>query len=158
MNDTPSTASSIFRATPAGTLPIVKSGKPPKPPYARPIEVGLRSAHIVAMALVLGGIPKGGTFETLRAPIFATLATGLLLLLACMRWGCFNLSQGAGWALLLKLGFLGLGNVFEAARLPCYAVAAFIASIGSHMPSSWRHFSLGVRALPPQPGSRTPAA
>jgi hypothetical protein len=141
-----------------GALPVLKPGKPPKPPYARPIEVGLRSVHIVSMAMVLGGIPMGGTFATLRVPIVATLASGFLLLATCMRWGCFNLSQGAGWALLLKLGFVGLGNLVGGARLPCYVVATLIASVGSHMPSSWRHFSLRARDLSPQPRSRTKAA
>ena len=71
---------------------------------------------------------------------------------------CGALTQGAGWALLLKLGFIGLGNLFGGARLPCYVAATLIASVGSHMPSTWRHFSLRARDLPPQPGSRTNAA
>ncbi|HTP52171.1 MAG TPA: hypothetical protein VMK42_15860 [Anaeromyxobacteraceae bacterium] len=141
------TPQSIPRGNPS--LPVVGQAKPQKPPYARPIEVGLRSIHIASMALVLGGIPMGGTFETLRVPIVATLASGLLLLAACMRWGCFNLTQGAGWALLLKLGLLGLGNVFEGARLQCYLAATVVASVGSHMTSSWRHFTFPARTIRP---------
>jgi len=138
------------------SLPVLGSGKPAKPPYARPIEVALRSVHIVSMALVLGGIPWGGTFETLRVPIIATLVSGVLLLAACLRWGCFNLTQGAGWAFLAKLGLLGLGNLFEGARLPLYMASALVASVGSHMTSSWRHFTLPVRPLrsPERPGTR----
>ena len=44
-------------------------------------------------------------------------------------------------ALLLKLALLGLGNLFPGARLEWYLAAALVASVGSHMPSSWRHFS-----------------
>jgi len=140
--------------TPRG-LPVVKP-KPAKPPYARPIEVGLRSIHIASMGLVLGGIFMGGTYETLRGAIFATVGSGLLLLAACMRWGCFNLTQGAGMALVVKLGLLGLGNVFEGARLPFYLAATMVASVGSHMTSSWRHFSLPLRVFRPVdgPGAR----
>jgi hypothetical protein len=124
---------------------MISSGKPPKPPYARPIEIGLRSVHIVAMALVLGGIATGGTYETLRLAIYATVSSGLALLVACMTWGCFNFSQGAGYALLLKLALLGLGNLVEGARLPFYMAATVVTSVGSHMTSAWRHFSFGAR-------------
>jgi len=138
------------------SFPIVTTTKPAKPPYARPIEVGLRSIHIVSMALVLGGIPGGGTFETLRVPIIATLVSGILLLAACVRWGCFNLTQGAGWAFMAKLALLGLGNVFDGARLQFYMASALVASVGSHMTSSWRHYTLPVRSLrsAQRPGSR----
>lgn len=133
---------------------MIASGKPPKPPYARPIEIGLRSVHIVSMALVLGGIAMGGTYETLRFPIYATLSSGVLLLLACMNWGCLNFAQGAGYALLLKLALLGLGNLFEGARLPLYMAATVVTSIGSHMTSAWRHFSFTERRVTDVRGTR----
>jgi hypothetical protein len=122
----------------------------------RAIQIGLRSLHLVFMGLVLGGVPMGATWQTLRGPIIGTLTTGVLLLLVCMRWGCLELTKGAGWAVLLKLGLLGLGNLFESVRLECYVCATIVASVGSHMPSAWRHFSLpqGLRrrATPgPQP-------
>jgi hypothetical protein len=108
----------------------------------RAVEVGTRSLHLVSMGLVLGGILMGGTWSTLRGPIVATLATGGLLLFTSMRWGCLDLTHGAGWAVLLKLLLLGLGNLLEGARLECYALATIVASVGSHMPSSWRHYTL----------------
>jgi hypothetical protein len=125
----------------ARSLPVVTGPqKAAKPGWQRAIEVGLRSLHIVAMGLVLGGIAAGGTYATLRPFIFATLGTGALLLLTCVRWGCLHFTQGAGAAVLLKLALLGLGNVVEEARLPCYAAATLVTSVGSHMPSAWRHF------------------
>lgn len=136
--------------------PQCTPGEPAGLPAARPdrlagarraIEVGLRSVHLVSMGLVLGGILQGGTWATLRGPIIATLMTGGLLLGVCMRWGCLALGRGAGWAVLAKLGLLGLGNLFEGARLECYAAATIVASVGSHMPSSWRHFTLPRRGM-----------
>lgn len=122
-------------------LPVVKPSKPAKPGYQRAIEVGLRSLHIAAMGLVLGGIAMGGTFETMRGAILATLATGLLLFVTAVRWGCLSFTQGAGAALLLKLALLGVAYVFfEDARLPWYLAATIVTSIGSHMPSAWRHY------------------
>ena len=51
------------------------------------------------------------------------------------------LVQGSGVAVLLKLGLLALGARQPASRLSWYLAATFVASIGSHMPGAWRHFS-----------------
>jgi hypothetical protein len=127
-------------------LPSTEGPKPStKPAYQRPIEVGLRTIHIISMGLVLGGIGMGGTHDTLIGPIVATVTSGLLLLWTSVSWGCLTLRHGAGWALLLKFGFLGLGNLFPGARLAWYIAATASTSIGSHMPSTWRHFSLPAR-------------
>jgi hypothetical protein len=129
----------------------VVAPKQGKPGWQRAVEVGLRSVHVASMGLVLGGIPLGGTRQTLLVPIVVTVASGLLLLATSVAWGCLSLGQGAGWALVLKMTLLGLGNVFEGARLPLYLAAAFVSSVGSHMPSGWRHFTL--RQLRPARGA-----
>ena len=113
----------------------------PSIPGARALQVLLRSLHIVAMALVLGGIARGADFEALRWPILWTILSGVLLLVVDLVRRCLRLSQGSGAMLLLKLGCLGLGNLFPASRLEWYLVATFLASIGSHMSGDWRHFS-----------------
>lgn len=111
-------------------------------PGGRAVQVVLRSLHIVAMALVLGGLAAGETFEALRTPILLTVASGLLLLMVDLARGGLVLSQGSGVATLAKLALLGLGNLFPALRLQFYVAATFVASVGSHMPGNWRHFSL----------------
>jgi hypothetical protein len=128
-------------ATGAPRLPVV-APKLAKPGWQRAVEVGLRAVHLGSMALVLGGIPFGGTRETLLVPIVLTVTSGLLLLATSIAWGCLTLGQGAGWALLLKMVLLGLGNVFEAARLPLYLAATMVSGVGSHMPAAWRHATL----------------
>lgn len=115
---------------------------PSRIPGARAVQVVLRSVHIAAMALVLGGIAQGGDFEMLRAPILWTVLSGVLLLVVDLARRCLVLSQGSGAALFLKLGLLGLGNLLPAARLEWYLAATLVASIGSHMSGDWRHFSL----------------
>ena len=94
------------------------------------------------MALLLGGLARGGTFDTLRTPIFLTLSSGVLLLLVDLARGGLVLSQGSGVATLFKLVLLGLGNLIPTLRLQFYLAATFVASVGSHMPGNWRHFSL----------------
>lgn len=139
---------------PSTSLPVARP-KQAKPGWQRAIEVGLRSLHIASMGLVLGGISMGGTHDTLVVPIVATVATGLLLFATCVAWGCLTFTQGAGWALLLKLGCLGLGNVFPGARLAWYLLATMVSSVGSHMPSNWRHATLPALLHPAgKPGTR----
>lgn len=110
--------------------------------WTRAVQVALRSAHIAAMGLVLGGIWLGGGYGRLRAAILVTVASGLLLAVIDLAKGPGFLLQGSGVALLLKLALLGLGNGFRGARLEWYLAAAVVASIGSHMPGAWRHFQL----------------
>jgi hypothetical protein len=112
------------------------------PSWTRAVQVGLRTVHIMAMALVLGGLALGAGFERLRASILATVLSGVLLLALDLAKGSSVLHQGSGVAVLMKLLLLGLGNLFPAARLEWYLAATAVASIGAHMPGSWRHFSL----------------
>ena len=119
-----------------------------KPSASRIAQVVLRSAHIAAMGLVLGGIYLGGGFERLRGAILLTVASGLLLAVIDLAKGPGFLVQGSGAALLLKLALLGLGNWFDGARLQWYLAATVVASIGSHMPAAWRHFSLLTGRVP----------
>ena len=110
-------------------------------PWARPAQLVLRSIHIATMALVVGGIPFGGDFQTLRGAIVITVASGTLLFAIDLAKDMAILTQGSGVAVLVKLGLLGLGLLQPAARLPWYLMATLVASIGSHMPGTWRHFS-----------------
>jgi len=112
----------------------------PRIPGARALQVLLRSAHIVAMALLLGGVARGASFEALRGPILWTVISGLLLMVLDLARRCLSLTQGSGVALFLKLGLLALGNLFPAARLEWYLAATFLASLGAHMSGDWRHF------------------
>ncbi len=93
------------------------------------------------MALVVGGIPFGADFQALRTPILITLASGVLLFAVDLAKDMAMLSQGSGVAVLLKLGLLGVGVSQPSSRLPWYLAATLVASVGSHMPGSWRHFS-----------------
>jgi hypothetical protein len=107
----------------------------------RVVKIAARTAHIVAMALVLGGVAYAVPGQALALPLAFTLASGLLLLgLDLWKSGPY-FTQGNGVAVLLKLALLGLGQWFPAARFECYLAATAIASIGAHMPKSWRHWS-----------------
>lgn len=107
----------------------------------RALQVAARTVHICAMALVLGGLAMGGSFERLRCSILVTVLSGVFLLALDLAKGPGFLVQGSGVAVLVKLGLLGLGNLFPAARFEWYLAATAVASVGSHMAGTWRHFS-----------------
>jgi hypothetical protein len=109
--------------------------------WARPVQLVLRSVHIAAMALVVGALPFGAGFEALRTPILVTVASGALLFAVDLARDMGILVQGSGVAVLVKLALLGAGLLQPAHRLPWYLAATLVASVGSHMTGSWRHFS-----------------
>ena len=122
------------RERPANQAPRAFSGM-------RVVKIAARTLHIVAMALVLGGVAYTAPVKALALPLALTVASGLLLLgLELWQSGAW-LTQGGGVAVLLKLALLALGQSFPAARFECYLAATSIASIGAHMPKSWRHWS-----------------
>lgn len=108
---------------------------------ARVVQLLLRSLHIAAMALVLGALPFGAEAEALRGPILLTVVSGVLLLALDLAKEPGILFQGSGVAVLLKLAFLGFGALQPAHRFAWYLAATLVASVGSHMPGTWRHFS-----------------
>ena len=109
---------------------------------ARAVQVAARTVHIGAMALVLGGVAYAAPVRALVLPLALTVASGLLMFGMDLWKGGSWLHQGGGAAVLLKLALLGLGQMFPAMRFECYLAATAVASIGSHMPKSWRHWSL----------------
>ena len=116
---------------------------PPRPlRWARPVQVALRTLHVAAMALVLGGLAFGVPDARLHAAGVVTVASGVgLLAVELARTGVF-LYTGAGAASLLKLALLGLGFAYPVARFELYLAATLLASVGSHMSGRWRHWSL----------------
>jgi len=107
----------------------------------RVVKVAARTVHIVAMALVFGGMAYAAPARLLVLPLAFTGASGLLLFGLDLWKSGACLYQGSGVAVLLKLALLALGQSFPAARFECYLAATSIASIGAHMPKSWRHWS-----------------
>lgn len=115
--------------------------------WLRPAQVLLRTVHIAAMAFVLGGAAFDAPERALLLPVVLTVASGVLLLAADLARSCVFLFQGAGVAALVKLGLVLLGVLFPAARVPFYLAATAVASIGTHMSSSLRHYSFVHRRV-----------
>lgn len=109
---------------------------------ARPVQVALRTVHVAAMGVVLGGLAFDVPEARLHAAGLATLASGVgLLAVEIVRTGVF-LYTLAGAVTLGKLGLLGLGAAFPAARFELYLAATLLAAVASHASWRWRHWSL----------------
>jgi len=125
--------------------PDRKNDQPPS--WSRLLQVVLRTIHIMAMALVLGALPYGLGFQELRVPVLMAVASGLALFGFDLAKSPQVLLQGSGIAVLVKLTLLGCGHLWPAERLAWYLAATAVASVGSHMPGRWRHYSLLERKV-----------
>ncbi|MCL1894722.1 MAG: hypothetical protein FWG02_10925 [Holophagaceae bacterium] len=108
--------------------------------FIRCISVLLRSVHIVAMAIVLGGVFLNADHQTLSTAIWATVLSGILMFISDIIKSPRVLLQGSGIMVLLKLILLAVGFfALPQQRFYWYLGATFLASIGSHMPGTLRH-------------------
>ncbi len=105
-------------------------------------NVALRTAHIAAMAILLGGHAFGVERPRLLASLACTIGTGLVLagIEAGPRLLWFY--QGRGLMTLAKLGLVALVPCFWEHRLILMLIAVILASVGSHMPARFRYYSL----------------
>ena len=115
--------------------------EPRRFPFNRFSQNIVRTIHIVSMGMILGGVARGGDHDSLWTWIVMTVVSGLCLFgIDLYKTGRFMI-EGSGVAVWIKLGLIGLGNLFPGARLELYIAATAVASIGSHMGPAWRHFS-----------------
>jgi hypothetical protein len=113
----------------------------------RAVQVAARTVHVAAMGLLLGGVAYAVPQSRLGLPIALTLASGLILFGVDLWKGGAYLVQGNGVAVLLKLALLGMGQFLPGQRLEWYLAATVVASVGSHMPRTWRHWSFVHRRV-----------
>lgn len=117
----------------------------PDPPrhfrWGRWAQVVLRTVHIAGMAVMVGAAPYAADRRALRVATALTVLSGLGLWALDLAKSFAVMVEGAGAALALKLGCLLMVLAFPGARFEWYLAAAAVASVGSHMPGRWRHYS-----------------
>jgi hypothetical protein len=107
----------------------------------RAVGILLRTSHLFAMALFLGGVHLGAAAAAIRPWRSATVATGAALLVVEMSHGREWFHQVRGLAAAGHVAVLALLAVAGMER-PALALALVIGAVGSHAPRSIRKLSL----------------
>jgi hypothetical protein len=112
-------------------------------PYGRAWNIGARTAHIAAMAVLVGGHAYDVPAARLYPALWATIGTGVLLVgieafSLAFRWA----GQGRGLMVLAKLALLLVIPFAWRVRVPILLVVIALASVGSHMPARFRYYSI----------------
>ena len=112
-------------------------------PGARAWNIGVRTAHIAASSVLVGGhafdVPRAGLYPVLWLAIVTGAALVVLEAFSIrLRW----LVQGRGVMVLAKLALLLLIPIAWTWRFPILLAVIVLASVGSHMPARFRYYSL----------------
>jgi hypothetical protein len=112
-------------------------------PGTRAISIALRTLHLAAFGILLGGHVFGVEPEKLLLYLYLTILSGIgLIALEMYAVGLYWLFLGKGLMVLAKLGLLLAVPVFWEQRVALLLVVVVIASVGSHMPARYRHYSV----------------
>lgn len=114
--------------------------RPRRFPGQRWLRIGVRTAHIGCVAMVMGAVVFGGEA---RGWLVGLVVTGALLVAEELyRYGLDWLRYLSAWAVVLKIGLLAAGLMFPE-RLPALLWAALIVGgVISHAPGRVRQFPL----------------
>lgn len=110
-------------------------------------SIALRTAHLIAFSVVLGGYFWGVEPVRLMPAFVLTSLTGFglagLELYKSLHW----LFLGKGLVVLVKLVLLAWLPFAGDAALPLLLAVVVLASVGAHMPSRYRHYSVLLRRV-----------
>lgn len=123
-----------------GRLPMLA----PTSVTLRLLNVACRTAHLLAVAWLVGGAAWGVAAERLGPALWWTTGTGVVLVAlevaaAGVRW----LMEVRGLTVLLKLALLGALPWAGEARVAVLVAVVVLASAGAHAPRWLRHAPLG---------------
>jgi hypothetical protein len=113
----------------------------------RGLNIGMRTAHIAAMGVLLGGHAFGVDPERLKVAFWLTLGTGVALAAIESGFRLLWLHQGRGFMTMAKLALLCVVPFAWGYRLPILLAVVVIASVGSHMSGRFRYYSIVYREV-----------
>jgi len=112
-----------------------------RPASGRAWNIGFRTVHIAVTGVLLGGHAFDAPAGALQPVLWGVIASGAGLVALESYKTCDWVHQGWGLMLLAKLGLLCLVPFLWDVRLPILLVVVVLASIESHMPARYRHYS-----------------
>jgi hypothetical protein len=116
-------------------------------PYARALSIGLRTFHITAIGILLGGHVFALPADRLFVWLLLSLISGVGLIGVELYSSCKWLYQGKGMLVLLKLVLVAAVAIWWEQRVWLLLVVLAIGSVGSHMPGRFRYYSIIHRRL-----------
>lgn len=127
--------------------PLFRPAGPPSFPYGRACKIALRTAHLMAAGVLLGGHAFNAPAGQLRLWLYLAIASGvgMIALEACP--SLHFVFEGWGVLLLVKLVLLAVIPFAWTARFPILLAVVALAAVGSHMPARFRHYSLLYRKV-----------
>ena len=108
----------------------------------RGISIALRTLHLASFGILLGGHAFAIEADRLIPTFYLTLASGIGLMgvevyVNGLQW--FFLGKGV--SVLLKMAILLAVPLFWGHRVLLLLLVVVVASVGSHMPARYRHYS-----------------
>jgi hypothetical protein len=113
----------------------------------RALNIALRTVHIGAMGILVGGHAFDVAPERLKAILWLTIGSGVAL--AAIESGVRPLwfHQARGFMTMVKLALICSVLLAWDYRLPILLGVIVIASVASHMPGRMRHYSVVYRRV-----------
>lgn len=105
------------------------------------VRITLRTMHLLAMALMVGGFARGFSAQEMSWEIWGTLATGIVFILVELYSSCVWILQLKGWAVIVKILLLAGVLAAPQSAMPLLIAAIVIGGISAHMPGKYRYFS-----------------
>ena len=124
---------------------LFRPARPRSLPYGRLANIVFRTFHLMAIGILVGGHAFGAPAAALKPLLYAAIGTGAGMIVVETYPSLLFVFEGWGLMLLGKLILLCLIPYMWGRRLPILLVVIAIASVGSHMPAQWRHYSLLYR-------------
>src|SRR3970282_634317 len=117
-------------------------------PRSRAVSIAFRPLHLAAFGILLGGHAFELHTDRLLLYLWLTILSGIgLIALEMYAVGLYWLGLGKGIMGLVKVALPLLTPFFGNARVPLLLLVGGIASVGSHMPARYRHYSLFHRGV-----------
>lgn len=113
----------------------------------RALSVSLRTVHILAFSVVLGGYVWNIASVRLMPALALSVLSGCALAGVEMYKSLHWLLLGKGLVVLLKLVLLLCLPFVGSAAVPLLLVVVVLASVGAHMPGRFRHYSVLLRRV-----------
>jgi hypothetical protein len=120
-------------------------------PGHRLLGVAFRTAHILTFSVLLGGHLFEIDAAQLVPFLIGTIVSGAAMMALELASTCAWLFMGKGIAVVVKLALLVLVPLFWGERVAILVLVIIVASVGAHMPSRFRHYSvLAGRVVGPE--------